>query len=348
MGVTLSICIATLNRASYIGETIESIIRQATEEVEIVVLDGGSTDQTTQVVRQYQGQYPLLRYFRQDSPGGVDQDFCRAVELAEGDYCWLMSDDDILKPGAIRAVLNEIRNDYGLIIVNAEVRSTDLANILDKQILPFNTNRRYGPSDSELFFIDTARFLSFIGCVVIRRSLWNTRDKEKYFGTEFIHVGVIFQGRLTEDTIAIAEPYIAIRAGNAQWTSKWFEIWSFKWPKLIWSFPDYSDSAKSRVCPEEPWKKAPPLLMSRALGSFSLREYYKWIEPRSGSRVEKIRAKIIAQMPGLLVNTLGIVYFSICCRSLSSLFYLKKSRFYYRSYLKVFFKSMPATAGILS
>ena len=345
MGIKISICIATLNRASYIGETIESVIRQATEEVEIVVLDGGSVDHTGRVVQQYQKQYPLLRYFRQDSPGGVDRDFCRAVELAQGDYCWLMSDDDILKPGAILAVLNEIRNDYGLIIVNAEVRSTDLSDVLDKRILPFSANRIYGPDDSEYFFMETARFLSFIGCVVIKRSLWNEREKEKYYGTEFIHVGVIFQSRLIEDTIAIAEPYIAIRAGNAQWTSKWFEIWSFKWPKLIWSFSDFSDSAKNRVCPKEPWKKAPPMLMSRALGSFSLLEYYEWIEPRPGSWLEKVRAKTIAQLPGLLVNGLGIVYFSICCRSLSSLFYLKKSRFYYRSYLRMFFKGMPTTTG---
>ena len=49
----LSICIATYNRASCIGETLRSIIPQITEEVEIVVVDGASTDNTCNVVKSY-------------------------------------------------------------------------------------------------------------------------------------------------------------------------------------------------------------------------------------------------------------------------------------------------------
>jgi len=338
--IRLSICIATLNREEFIGETIESIITQATDEVEIVILDGGSTDNTTQVVQKYQQRFPHLRYFRQDVPMGVDQDFYRAVELAKGDYCWLMSDDDILKPGAIHSVLNETRYDYGLIIVNAEVRNTDLSNILEEKILRYNANRVYSPIDSEKFFVETARYLSFIGCVVIKRNLWNNREKEKYFGTLFIHVGVIFQKNLVENILVIAKPFIVIRAGNAQWTSKWFEIWMFKWPTLIWSFTDHSELAKANVCPKEPWKKIPPLLINRALGSFSLQEYYKWIEPKGGSWLNNVTAKTIARLPGCFANTLFIIYFSIFRKSHSNLFYLKNSRFYYRSYLSMFFKKL--------
>jgi predicted GTPase len=39
--IRLSVCIPTYNFGRFIGETIDSIVRQATEEVEIVVLDGG-------------------------------------------------------------------------------------------------------------------------------------------------------------------------------------------------------------------------------------------------------------------------------------------------------------------
>ncbi len=49
----LSICIATYNRAEYIGETLESIIPQVTDEVEIVIVDGASTDNTSSVVKHY-------------------------------------------------------------------------------------------------------------------------------------------------------------------------------------------------------------------------------------------------------------------------------------------------------
>src|ERR1700691_6695429 len=98
----LSVCIATLNRSSFIGATLESIISQATDEVEIVVLDGASTDGTQHVVRRYQERFPRLRYFCQKANMGVDRDFAAAVALAQGQYCWLFSDDDVLMPGGFK------------------------------------------------------------------------------------------------------------------------------------------------------------------------------------------------------------------------------------------------------
>ena len=49
----LSICIATYNRANFIGETLDSIILQLTEDVEVVIVDGASTDNTREVVESY-------------------------------------------------------------------------------------------------------------------------------------------------------------------------------------------------------------------------------------------------------------------------------------------------------
>lgn len=98
----LSLCIPTFNRAAFIGETLESIIAQATDDVEIVVVDGASTDGTEEVIRIFQKRFPRLRYHRGDRNMGVERDTQKAVELAEGNYCWLMCSDDVLKPGAIK------------------------------------------------------------------------------------------------------------------------------------------------------------------------------------------------------------------------------------------------------
>jgi len=124
--IRLSICIATRNRAKFIGATLESILVQATEEVEIVILDGASTDNTEEIVRLYQDRFPRLRYFRQETNMGIDRDFTKSVELAHGDYCWLFCDDDLFKPGAIRVVLEALKNDYALVIADSEVWNADL------------------------------------------------------------------------------------------------------------------------------------------------------------------------------------------------------------------------------
>ena len=51
-----------------------------------------------------------------------------------------------------------------------------------------------------------ASYLSFIGGIIIQRQLWRARDKASYFGSYFIHVGVVFQQPLPGDTLVIAEP----------------------------------------------------------------------------------------------------------------------------------------------
>lgn len=333
--IRLSICIATFNRARFIGATLESIISQATEEVEIVIVDGASADDTEQVVGKYTQRFPRLRYFRQDSNMGVDRDFARSVELAIGEYCWLMSDDDLLKPGAIRPVLKEASRNYGLIIVNSEVRNTDLSEVIEENRLHRTDNRIYKPGEGQIFFSEVANYLSFIGCVVIKRDLWNAREKERFFGTAFIHVGVIFQTPLSEDIMVIADPLITIRYGNALWSARGFEIWMFQWPDLIWSFPDYSEWAKRRVCPREPWRSLKELLVCRAKGIFSIKEYRRLLEPRTVSRWSRFLSLLIAVIPGCLANLFGVIYFSI--------FYndprfpiedLANSRFYFLSYFR--------------
>lgn len=329
--VKLSVCIATLNRGAFIGRTLDSIISQATNEVEIVVLDGGSTDNTSEVVQKYKQLFPGLRYFRHETPMGVDRDFSSTVEYAQGEYCWFMCDDDILKPGAIKTVLGEIKHNYGVIIANAEVRDICLKEVLESQLLKYSDNRIYPPAKYQDFFSETARYMSFIGCVVIKRELWLSVDKEKYFGTAFIHVGVIFQTPILDDILVIAKPVIAIRAGNAQWAANGFEIWFCKWPKLIWSFSHYSESAKNNICPKKPYKKIFTLLHSRGEGSFSLKEYDKWVGLLELSFIDKTIMKTIAILPGCLINCFGIIYYSLFRPSRLSRYYLKKSRFYYRN-----------------
>ena len=117
----LSICIATFKRGKFLGETLETIVGQLTPEVELIVLDGASPDNTQELMEQYQRRYPQIRYIREATNSGIDQDYDKAVGYATGDYCWLMTDDDLLRTGALARVLSELKENRDLVIVNAEV-----------------------------------------------------------------------------------------------------------------------------------------------------------------------------------------------------------------------------------
>ena len=156
----LSICIATYNRGKFIAETIDSILIQLSPEVELVIVDGASPDNTQEVMRRYLLSYPEIRYFREKENSGVDRDYDKAVCYAKGEYCWLMTDDDLLHPDAISTVLLALRSDDELVIVNSEIRSKDLSTVLQNQMLEPGSGRRYDYSERETFFVSTANYLS--------------------------------------------------------------------------------------------------------------------------------------------------------------------------------------------
>lgn len=304
----LSICIATYNRADFIGETLDSIIGQLTDEVEIVVVDGASTDSTQSIMERYAANCPSLRYVRLPQKGGVDQDFCKAVEYACGEYCWLFPDDDLFKPGAIHRVLQELRNNHSLVIVNAEVMNRDFSVKFQPSLLDNGEDEIYQLGDLDALFSRIILAISFIGCVCIRREVWQHREHTRYFGTEFIHVGVIFQERLPGTAYVIAQPYISIRYGNAQWTPRAFEVWMLKWPRLLWSLDLISDGTKRKRVKPEPWRRLQTLRLYRALGSYSPEMYDKIVAPSSASALWKLLARAISRIPQIPWNTYMLWY----------------------------------------
>lgn len=304
----LSICIATYNRGDFIAETLNSIIPQLADDVELLVVDGASNDNTNEIMQTYAKKSDRIRYIRLSKKGGVDQDYDKSVELAQGEYCWLFTDDDLLKPGAVAAVKSAISAGYGLIIVNADVQDHEFSGVLQSQRIKMDENKIYLSHEMENLFIDAMEYLSFIGSVVIRRSTWLSRERKLYYGTEFIHVGVIFQCPMAEAAIIISEPYISIRYGNAQWTKRSIDIWMFKWPALVWSFKNISDSTKKIVTQREPWKYFKYLLAYRSEGVYDLQSYNQYFSEKKLSVLWKFCAWLIACFPKNVIIGFRYIY----------------------------------------
>jgi glycosyltransferase involved in cell wall biosynthesis len=114
---TLSLCIPTWNRAHILPPLLESIAAQWREEVELVVADNASSDDTAAIVKALRKRIPQLTYTRPPANRGFDANLERLVHTARGDYCWFLGSDDRVYPGAIARVLDTIQNAPGALIV---------------------------------------------------------------------------------------------------------------------------------------------------------------------------------------------------------------------------------------
>ena len=120
---TLSIVVPSFNQGSFIRETIDSILSQDYRPIEILVMDGGSRDDTVSVLRSY-GDIPELRWWSEPDRGVVDavnKGFARAT----GDIIGIQSSDDLYLPGAFRAVADAFGNEPQLGLVYGDVEYID-------------------------------------------------------------------------------------------------------------------------------------------------------------------------------------------------------------------------------
>ncbi len=108
---TLSICIPTHDgRADVLdrllGTIEEQLVTDVRARVEVCVSDNGSRDDTTAVLDRRRGTLPVAlvthRFERND---GFTPNLLKVMEIASGDFCWLLGSDDLIAPGAIAEVL---------------------------------------------------------------------------------------------------------------------------------------------------------------------------------------------------------------------------------------------------
>ena len=95
-GPLVTICIPTYNRAGMIGKAIESALGQTYRNIEVIVVDNASDDNTAVVVASYSDKG--LTYVKNERNLGLFGNFNRCIEVATGDYLHILHSDDYIDP----------------------------------------------------------------------------------------------------------------------------------------------------------------------------------------------------------------------------------------------------------
>ena len=113
----------SLNRASLIGRTLRSVRSQTHRATEHIVVDGGSSDGTTAILRQLEGSYDLRWISEPD--GGMYEAVNKGLALASGEIVGYLNTDDLYFPWTVRAVVDAFGRHPDADLVFGDVLSVD-------------------------------------------------------------------------------------------------------------------------------------------------------------------------------------------------------------------------------
>jgi glycosyltransferase involved in cell wall biosynthesis len=110
----VSIVTPSYNQSQYIEETIRSVLSQDYPEIEYIIIDGGSTDGTVDIIKRYEHQ---LSFWVSERDQGQTEAINKGFARAKGDvFAWINS-DDTYEPGAVSAAIKYLQEhpDVGMV-----------------------------------------------------------------------------------------------------------------------------------------------------------------------------------------------------------------------------------------
>lgn len=146
----VSILIPLYNAEEYLAETIDSCLDQTYDNIEIIIVDDGSTDASLEIAKKYEKEQNHIKVDAQKN-SGASAARNRAFELSNGEYIQYLDADDILHPDKVQLQMDilEAADEKTLVFGKYGYFNKNIKNIEWKE-LPVNKNYH----DSKQFLLD--------------------------------------------------------------------------------------------------------------------------------------------------------------------------------------------------
>lgn len=163
----ISICLPSYNHEKYVRETIESIWSQEYPNLEIIVVDDCSQDNSKEILLllQAESSIPFHVYFN-DVNLGPGQNIAKAIGLSNGEYIQILATDDMLLPNRFESEMQVFKENSRLQIIYSNaysLQNNELTELCAGQIELLKTNstesiRDFLLTNKSPFFIQAALF----------------------------------------------------------------------------------------------------------------------------------------------------------------------------------------------
>lgn len=181
----LSICIPTYNRAEHLKKTLETIIFQFKNEdiykqVEIVISDNASEDNTAGIIKEFQRRFANIKYFRNDKNVGFDRNLYNTIIRSNGEFCWTLNDDKLLKSYALSYLLKTLKD------------NKDVGFFCIDQFFSFDNGLEKKFKDGNEWLKEMGLVGGRLAQCIINKQYFS-QDSEKYFDNYWFHLSVALE-----------------------------------------------------------------------------------------------------------------------------------------------------------
>jgi len=127
----ISVVTPSYNQGQFIEETIRSVLLQGYPNLEYIIIDGGSSDNTLEIIRKYE---PWLAYWVSEQDRGQSHAINKGIQRATGDIVFWLNSDDLLLPLAFKKVTQIFQLYPDAALVTGQARIIDQQSICVGQI----------------------------------------------------------------------------------------------------------------------------------------------------------------------------------------------------------------------
>jgi glycosyltransferase involved in cell wall biosynthesis len=222
----ISVCLPTFNGSKYLAEAIDSVLSQSVQDIELVIGDDGSSDETRQLVEGHAGRDSRINYVFNPQNIGYLRNTNAILKRCSGQYIKTFAQDDAFEPGCFERLLNALETHPGVQLACVSRRHVDENGVGEHIQHKFDASGVYPGKDviklylkeflnrtgnpSQMFFRRQAGVSSF------NAAYYHSADTE--FGLRLLEGG---------DYYYIAEPLLRYRVHKETTTITTLEDMSF-------------------------------------------------------------------------------------------------------------------------
>ncbi len=143
----ISIIIPSYNKVKYIKKTLDSIVGQSYKSYEVIIQDGGSTDGTLEIIKQYAKKYSSFVQYESKKDGGQLDAINKGLKKAKGEIVTFINADDVYTTGAFESVAGHFTENpdamwfagKGIVIDENDIEIAKFATLYKSHLLIHNS-----------------------------------------------------------------------------------------------------------------------------------------------------------------------------------------------------------------